>query len=462
MRRLLRSWVMTLVPGAAISLALLIVVAGVGEIYMRRTIPFRTSTYPQRYVPDAGLVTFTPGAEVRTTNSISYWTSETANSLGFLDREPRSSGDPAACRVVVIGDSIVEAAQVPNAVKMQARLERHLSDALHGRPVEVVAAATAGVGQINELPYLQLVVAKMRPSLVILVTVSNDFSNNSAVLSALRYGWHPDHFLRYALRRDAAGGDVIQVGPDPNGNQHYLFMPADGTPLRRARVNAWMMENSYLYDWLFRLTVRSYPGIQTWLTPDATTGVDTEVRRMDQIRAIPHYRDVFAGWNFPDDLWEDYVFRTDDLPPLFQEAEWLTSYAFRQFRDAGTQQGFHVIVVSTDLTAVFEDLQALIREAGAGDALTPDGRLTRPVKIKNRNVLPTGALDRLKRIADDLGLPVVDVESELSKMPSPASARIPHDGHWSVVGHDRVAQILASYIAQHPGWCDRSAATADP
>jgi hypothetical protein len=73
--------------------------------------------------------------------------------------------------------------------------------------------------------------------------------------------------------------------------------------------------------------------------------------------------------------------------------------------------------------------------------------------VKNRTVLPTGALDRLKRIGSDLGVPVVDLETELLAMGVLADAHIPFDGHWSALGHDRIARILTSYIAAHPHLC---------
>lgn len=100
-----------------IVIACLMAIAGVGEAWLRLTEPFVHSRFPQRFAPQAGLIG-QPNAEVRWTNGADFWTVSKTNSLGFLDRE---SIDPqraaASCHIVALGDSMVEAKEVPIANK---------------------------------------------------------------------------------------------------------------------------------------------------------------------------------------------------------------------------------------------------------------------------------------------------------------------------------------------------------
>jgi len=455
-------WILrNILPGLAITLVLLLVLGGVAEAVLRNSVPFRSVSFKETAIKGGGALRFEPGSTVRYTDMVSYWVDERVNSLGFLDREPPAHKPPGTCRIVIVGDSLVMAAQVPNASKVQARLEAYLSAARGGRPVQVSGLGTFGIGQVNALGYLETVIRPLTPDLVVMMAADNDFSNNSAVLSALRYGWHPEHQWRVGYRRDPVTGKLTQVGPDDNSGSYYLFFPPpppEPAP-RRVRAHRWAAERSYLYDRLFRLTTRSYPRLYDWMFPQVMTDAEVKVRRMEQIRALPGYQDVFAGWKYPDDLFEDHVFHTEPLPPVFAEAEWLTRHAFERFRDEGAAQGFRVLVAAdTTLSLLSNDIQEQMRRSGDGDALTVDGALTRPVVVMGRTLMPRGAFIRLKRIAEGLDLPVIDLYEGLSSMGRLAEARIPYDGHWSTVGHDRIAKILSSHIAAHPELCDGMAA----
>ena len=118
-RRALRlvGWnVLFLVAGLAL-------IGVVGEAYLRLTVPFVESDLPYAWSPTAGMI-FTPNAEVRHTNGLDFWTISRTNSLGFPDREPVGLERAAAsCHVAMIGDSYVEALQVPIADKFHVRLE---------------------------------------------------------------------------------------------------------------------------------------------------------------------------------------------------------------------------------------------------------------------------------------------------------------------------------------------------
>ena len=98
-------------------------IACVGEIWLRVTTPFMYSPIPEYFHPKVGLI-LKPNAEIRSTNGLDFWTISRTYSLGFLDREPPTPEPAAAsCHITMIGDSFVEAREVPIADKFHVRLE---------------------------------------------------------------------------------------------------------------------------------------------------------------------------------------------------------------------------------------------------------------------------------------------------------------------------------------------------
>ena len=101
-----------------------VLMALVGEVWLRLTTPFVESNFPTRFVPNVGKLG-KPNVEVRATNNHGeFWMVSQTNSLGFLDREPINLERAAAsCHITMIGDSFVDARQVPIADKFHVRLE---------------------------------------------------------------------------------------------------------------------------------------------------------------------------------------------------------------------------------------------------------------------------------------------------------------------------------------------------
>lgn len=99
------------------------VVFAAGELWFRLTTPVVASEFHIRFDPAFGFH-FEPHSRVRATNHLDYWTEQEANALGLLDRPPREASALAGhCRVAVIGDSFVEAVQVPIDAKVHVVLE---------------------------------------------------------------------------------------------------------------------------------------------------------------------------------------------------------------------------------------------------------------------------------------------------------------------------------------------------
>lgn len=141
-------------------------------------------SYPQPYAPDPYCGTrLRPGWE-------GWWRKEGSayiriNRYGFRqgDREPAKP--PGAFRVAVLGDSFIEAFQVPDEQTFCAQLERqlHNAPALTGRPVEVLNFGVSGYGTAQELLILRHYVWQYQPDVVLLAFFpGNDLRNNSAEL----------------------------------------------------------------------------------------------------------------------------------------------------------------------------------------------------------------------------------------------------------------------------------------
>ena len=173
---------------AALLAAGLALIAAGGEIYLRATGTFVASRIPRHFVPGVGYV-YPPGAEIRHTNHVDFWTVSRANSLGFTDREPVGPVRAAAsCHVAAIGDSFVDALEVPIADKF------HVRPGGAGPP----GAAAPGRHDLGVRPprscarqrvgLLRPVRPAASPRLVVLVLTLNDLWGNSPAAPRPRVG----------------------------------------------------------------------------------------------------------------------------------------------------------------------------------------------------------------------------------------------------------------------------------
>lgn len=140
-----------------------------------------------RLVPGKG-VTYIPGAYYRHTKegfSQGYF-----NSHGFRDYERTYEKPKDTFRILIFGDSYVEALQVPLEDSFPALLEKKLNTGSSTKKVEVIALGQSGFGTADAyMRYVNFGV-KYSPDLVILAFLTgNDFRDNSKVLSreALAY-----------------------------------------------------------------------------------------------------------------------------------------------------------------------------------------------------------------------------------------------------------------------------------
>jgi hypothetical protein len=282
-------------PGLMISAAVLGVVFVAAELYFRagRMFPTSQNHFVGRWIDQVGF-TFIPGDTIKWTNGLDFWASTEVNSLGFLDREPVLPKPAGTFRILVVGDSFVEAAQVPIAKKLQTLLAAELKDKFPGRDIDAIAIGYSGTGQSNQLPYYERSRRDLKPDLVILVFVGNDFANNSNVLESIRYGWHPDHLPRLFMRA-STDGSCERLPIDPNWTK--FLIPGD------------------------------------------------VVSREKHFRAMsPDIDRALSGWTAADNL--DRMFYRSSLPPAFEAAVASTKCAFAEWKKLAVQDGFKLLVVS--------------------------------------------------------------------------------------------------------------------
>jgi GDSL-like Lipase/Acylhydrolase family len=295
-RRIWQKVLASTAPGVAVTIAMLALAFGAFEMYQRAVNgAFPDADWPMRFDAVAGLV-FAPHAEIRWSNHLDFWTRECTNSLGFLDREPAQPKPPGRFRILLVGDSFVEASQVTNDLKLQTLLGAKVDARLGEGRADVVAIGLSGTGQANQLGLYEAFGKPLSPDLVVLVAVSNDFADNSTLLSAVRNGWYPSSPPWFFFEPDAGG--------------FHPIAPAE--------------------DWArFKL-----PGVDSAAFYAA-------------LMQIPEYHSRLADWGGPAVTDVDAMFWRRALPPAFEEAVALTRRALDAWKAASQRDGFRLLVVAT-------------------------------------------------------------------------------------------------------------------
>ena len=201
LRRVLRvaTWNLALLAGGMVALLV------AGEAWMRATQPFVERDLSYEWVPDVGYHLSTH-SEVRWTNRRDYFVVSRANSVGFLDREPPSPARArTSCQVAIVGDSFVDAREVPLDDKVQVRLEEMAVRRLPAADITTTGWGQGNSGQIHQLAFWDKWIHRFSPKLVVLVVVDNDMADNALPWRSSR---------RMAASQDP-GGRIVLRRPGP-------------------------------------------------------------------------------------------------------------------------------------------------------------------------------------------------------------------------------------------------------
>ena len=284
-------------PGVFVTVVMLVAAVGGVEIYQRvANRAFGDVVWPMRFNPIAGL-TYEPNAEIRWSNQLDFWTRERTNSLGFLDWEPAQPKPPGRFRVMIVGDSFVEGAQVTNDAKLQTLLASRLDEQMGKGRLDVVSIGLSGTGQANQIGLYEAFGKSLAPDLVVLLAVSNDFADNSPLLASVRNGWSP-------------------------AKPPWFFFERTGVDEFRPLAPA--------EDWgRFKLA-----------------GVDP-VAFYAALMQVPEYASRLGGWGGPAAVDMDAMFFRRELPPAFEEAIALTRHALEEWKRIAARDRFRLVVVAT-------------------------------------------------------------------------------------------------------------------
>ena len=226
------------------------------EAWFHLRAPFTEGRQPTRFVPGVGLL-YEPGAEARWTNHADFWVAQRANRWGFLDREPLTPDQAAqTCHIAFIGDSFVEALEVPVADKFHVRLEELAARDLPRLNIATSAYGRRGTGQINQLPFYAEYARSLRPKLVVLVFVGNDFRDNHKLGAAVFMGWDPDR-APYVVAEKTAAGAIALRPPD----LAWRMLPIPGEPryFRLVRLRAELLAQDPRYQSVIEAYLKGAP-----------------------------------------------------------------------------------------------------------------------------------------------------------------------------------------------------------
>ncbi len=107
-----------------------------------------------------------------------FGTTIRTNSVGMRDRDHSWEKSSGVYRILVLGDSFMEANQVKFEDAFVSLLERQLGD-VTGHSIEVINASVSGWGTDDELMYLMREGLRYRPDLVLVgMTLHNDVQDN--------------------------------------------------------------------------------------------------------------------------------------------------------------------------------------------------------------------------------------------------------------------------------------------
>jgi lysophospholipase L1-like esterase len=307
------------------------------------------------------------------------------NSRGMNDKPVPLEKPADEFRVLVLGDSFVEAVQVPREQNFCQRLERLLSER-HHRKVRVINAGVTTYSPLLEYLYFTRELRQYQPDAVVQVFFSNDVYDDLRYTALADFGPH---------------GLPVAVGP----GDHWIVFPR-GKPMRERDQEQWAFRRS--------------PGEEApWLATQS------------YLAALVN--DVLAGWRlnhtYAQPPMNDEFFILEDSPELAepQQRGWqLTRRYIGLLKEACDQAGTKFILTSAPIASQ-------VYGHTSYDHFFFRGRPTEADQT------------HLKEIAAALHAPFVDLLTPLRH--AGKGLYYPHDGHWTPKGHRVVAENLAPALA---------------
>ena len=292
---------------------------------------------------------------------------------------------PGEFRILVLGDSFVEAIQVPRQQNFCKRLERLLSARQH-RNVRVINAGVTTYSPLLEYLYFTQELVSIKPDAVLQVFFAND------VYDDLRYS---------ALAQFDTSGLPVAVAP----GDHWIVFPRR-KPLRESSREQWAFRRAPTEgsSWL---ASQSYLAALIWY-----------------FVAIRQLNTAFAQLPMNDEF---FILEDNQELAEPQQKGWeLTRRYIGLLKAACDRAGARYFLTSAPIASQ-------VYGHTSYDHFFFRGRPTEADQV------------HLKAIAAELHVPFVDLLSALRTAGD--GLYFPHDGHWTAKGHRVVAETLAPALS---------------
>jgi hypothetical protein len=338
-----------------------------------------------------------------------FTTQITISALGLRDRRQTYAKPPGTFRILLLGDSFLEAAQVQQWEGVAERLETLLNQDA-SQPVEVINAGVAAYGTGQELLLLEQIGAQLQPDLIVLLFfVGNDLTNNNYRLEL----WDGDLKLRLKPYFDLE-----------NDSRELKYIPGP-PPAPRSGFAEMMRRSSVLYNVV-------------------ETGVYNKLQLnypREQLEGIGGLRTPLTGLY-------------DTQPPDEWARAWRISEALlARIRDRATQIGAPLVVAGIPEWRVLDPVawEDELRKSNPRSTRLDSGRLQIGAPI-----------DRLGEVVGRVGVPYIDLQAPI-EVAGRDGTRLyfDFDKHWTAAGHAVAAEAIASAL-RTSGLTATNARTAGP
>lgn len=310
-------------------------------------------------------------------------------------RGPETTLEPPAgtFRIALLGDSFIEAFEVPYQKTVGEVIERRLS-ASRGAPVEVLNFGVGGYGTSQQLLTLQHEVWKYAPDLVLLaVTTGNDISDNYRPLK--RSAYVPYHVFQ--------GTDLVL---DSSFRQSRAYQSRAVWTTRLLGL----VQHSHLVQLLNRVRHSLRKSERQQQNVGGAPGDELGLR--DEVQLPPTTPDWQEAWRV-----------TEGLLGLMRD----------ECRKKNTPFAIVTLTRGIQVTPLREKKESFLRQLGAKDLYYPERRLAEFGKRE--------------------GIPVLNLAPAMAKQAEEHQVyfHAHHDslgiGHWNEAGHQAAGELIAPWLA---------------
>ncbi len=319
-----------------IFLGLICVIIVCAELFFHTQNKTRQSYRPKAFKENMGII-FKPNSTMFSTNNVDFFQENKVNSLGFVDREFIAKEHTQ--KIVIVGDSFVEALQVPNEKKFQITLENMLNTATKNTQYQTIAFGYSGTGQINQLSYYEPYIKAIKPSIVVLVICHNDIPNNSPILESLRQGY--DLECQPFTTSVAQGDSFALKAPCPQFNERSIDSNKSMSYSQEAIT--FLHKNSSVYRYISSILVNHFPKL-AFLTPQ-TMNIDDRVNARLKKLMSTKYKEMLSHEKDLSYISFDYAYNKINLTPLLIDALNRTDFAFATWKKHAQEDGFKLLAL---------------------------------------------------------------------------------------------------------------------